>query len=258
FWRDEYRLNAAIAGYVKPYIAIMDGIVMGGGVGIGAHGSHRIVTERSIVAMPEVTIGFLPDVGGTRLLARAPGRIGEYLAATGVRMPAADAIFAGFADYFVPSDRITELLGALETEGDTMAIKRFAEPPPPSDLERRAAEIDAIFDAPDGTAIMARLSGSAFAEKTAAMIARGSPFSICCAIAAVRRARGLSSIEDCLALEYRFAHRALDGHDFYEGIRAAVIDKDRAPKWLPPNFAGIDPSAIAAAFAPLGADEWRP
>ncbi|MGH6891692.1 MAG: enoyl-CoA hydratase/isomerase family protein [Dongiaceae bacterium] len=258
FWRDEYRFNAAIAGYGKPYIAIIDGIVMGGGVGISAHGSHRIVSERSVVAMPEVTIGFLPDVGGTRLLSRSPGRIGEYLAATGARMSAADAIFAGFADYFVPSERMSELLSALETEGDPMVIERFAEPPPPSDLESHSTEIDAIFDALDGAAIMARLSGSTFAEKAAAATARNSPFSACCAIAAVRQARLLSSIEDCLTLEYRFAHRALDGHDFYEGIRAAVIDKDRAPKWLPPNFSSVDPFAVAAAFAPLGADEWTP
>ncbi|HVI90362.1 MAG TPA: enoyl-CoA hydratase/isomerase family protein [Dongiaceae bacterium] len=258
FWRDEYRLNAAIARYPKPYVAILDGIVMGGGIGIGGHGSHRVVTERSVLAMPETAIGFAPDVGGTRLLALAPGRVGEYLAMTGGRMSGADAIFAGFADYFVPSDRLAALIEALETTGDPASIARFAETPPPSELASHAGEIDAAFGAGDAVAIVARLQGTPFGEKTSSIIARNSPFSVAAALAAVRLARQNPDIESCLALEYRFSHRALESPDFYEGVRAAVIDKDRSPAWRPGQLAEVNPEAVHAALATLGPHEWTP
>lgn len=258
FWRDEYHLNAAIAHYPKPYVAILDGIVMGGGIGIGAHGSHRVVTERSMLAMPEVAIGFAPDVGGTRLLALAPGHVGEYLAMTGARMSGADAIFAGFADYFVPSQRLPALVAALEARGDPGVVCGFAETPPPSDLAGHAAEIDAAFGAADALAIRARLGATPFGEKTAATIARNAPFSVAAALEAVRRARLNPAIESCLALEYRFSYRALESADFYEGVRAAVIEKDRAPVWRPGKLEDVDPQAVRAALAPLGPQEWIP
>lgn len=256
FWRDEYRLNAAIARYPKPYVAILDGIVMGGGIGIGGHASHRVVTERSVLAMPETAIGFAPDVGGTRLLALAPGHVGEYLAMTGGRMSGADAIFAGFADYFVPSQKLAALIEALETSGDPASILRFAETPPTSELASNAKEIDAAFGASDAVAIMARLQGTPFGEKTAAIIARNSPFSVAAALEAVRRVRQDPDIVSCLALEYRFSHRALENPNFYEGVRAAVIDKDRSPAWRPRTLAEVDPQAVQASLAPLGPHEW--
>jgi len=258
FWRDEYRLNAAIAHYPKPYVAILDGIVMGGGIGIGGHGSHRVVTERSVLAMPETAIGFAPDVGGTRLLALAPGHIGEYLAMTGGRMSGPDAIFAGFADYFVPSERLAALIEVLETSGDPASISRFAETPPSSELASHAKEIDAAFNEGDALTIMARLQGTPFGEKAAAVIARNSPFSVAVALEAVRRARRDPDIVSCLALEYRFSHRALENPNFYEGVRAAVIDKDRSPVWRPKTLAEVDPQAVQASLAPLGPQEWTP
>lgn len=257
FWRDEYRLNAAIARYPKPYVSILDGIVMGGGVGVGAHGSHRVVTERTVVAMPEVKIGFSPDVGGTSLLARAPGHVGEYLAMTGGRMSGADAIFAGFADYFVSSARLPDLIAALEETGDTGVIDRFAETPPPSELFALAPEIDRIFDGPDARTILSRLKGTPFAEKTAAAIVRNAPFSVAAALEAVHLARQNPEIEACLVNEYRFSHRVLEGHDLYEGIRALLIDKDNVPKWRPATIEDVDPDRVRAAFAPLGAADLR-
>ncbi|MDI7861790.1 enoyl-CoA hydratase/isomerase family protein [Rhizobiaceae bacterium n13] len=257
FWRDEYRLNARIARYPKPYVSILDGIVMGGGIGVGAHGSHRIVTERTVAAMPEVKIGFSPDVGGSSLLAHAPGHVGEYLAMTGGRMSGADAIFAGFADYFVPSARLRELVAALEETGDPGVIADYAEEPAPSELAAHAAEIDAIFDGPDARTILARLAGTPFAEKTANTIARNAPFSVVAALEAVRLAKRNPEIEPCLVNEYRFSHRVLEGHDLYEGIRALLIDKDNAPKWQPATVEGVDNAKVAAAYAPLGAEELR-
>ncbi len=256
FWRDEYRLNARIARFAKPVVTIMDGIVMGGGVGLSSHASHRVVTERSVVAMPEVTIGFSPDVGGTLLLARAPGRVGEYLAATGAKMSGADAIFAGFADQFVRSERLPALIAALEAEGDAAAIARLAEPPPESGLAAHQGEIDAAFSVASPAELLAQLQASDFGRETAAAIARNAPFSMAAALHAVRQARLHPDIEKCLAMEYRFSHRSLDSHDLYEGIRAAVIDKDRAPKWRPSTLREVDMAAVAAAFEPLGVDEW--
>jgi enoyl-CoA hydratase/carnithine racemase len=258
FWRDEYRLNAAISHYAKPYVAILDGIVMGGGIGIGAHGSHRVVTERSVLAMPEVAIGFAPDVGGTRLLALAPGHVGEYLAMTGARMSGADAIFAGFGDYFVPADRLTALVEALEASGDPAVISQFAKTPPPSELATHAGEIDSAFSAADAVGIMARLQGTPFGEKTSEMITRNAPFSVAAALEAVRLARRDPEIESCLALEYRFSHRALESPDFYEGVRAAVIDKDRSPVWRPGKLVEVDPLAVRSRLATLGPHEWTP
>jgi enoyl-CoA hydratase len=258
FWRNEYRLNAAIAGFPKPVVTLMDGMAMGGGVGLGCHASHRVVTERSVVAMPEATIGFSPDVGGTRLLARAPGRCGEYLAATADRMDAADAIDAGFADWLVPSSRLRALVAALEASGDPGAIAEAAAAPPPSSLKENQASIDALFAEPDPARLCANLKGSPFAEAAAALIARNAPFSVACAIASVRMARADPAIESCLAREYRFSFRTLERDDFYEGVRAALIDKDRNPRWNPETMAAVDPSAVAAIFAPLGAHEWRP
>ena len=256
FWRDEYRLDRMIARYPKPFVALMDGIVMGGGVGVSAHGSHRIVTERTVVAMPEVSIGFLPDVGGTWILSRAPGRLGEYLAMTATRLGPADAIDAGFADRFMSSDCLPELARRLTTRG-TGAIDCLAGTPPAGVLAPRLDEIDEVFQAADGPAIVARLerSSAPWAREAVGAIRRHSPLSVACALEAVRRARHLADLESCLAMEYRFAWRATQQTDFLEGIRAAIIDRDRRPRWRHASLEDVAPDEVAALFAHLGDEE---
>jgi enoyl-CoA hydratase/carnithine racemase len=258
FWRDEYSLNAMIHHYPKPYVALMDGIVMGGGVGISAHGSHRIVTERSWVTMPETSIGFMPDVGGTRLLADAPGQTGIYLGLTATRMSPGDAIYAGFADSYVPSEKLLGLAEALRKD-DIEIIPNFAGKPPPSKLEELRPMIDLHFGKSSLGEIVASLesAGGSWEHSTLAALRRVSPFSAAAAFEALRRARQTHDIESCLATEYRFAWRSLEGHDFFEGIRAAVIDKDRKPEWRPPRIEEVTPESVAAALAPLDGDEWR-
>lgn len=258
FWRDEYQLNLVISRYPKPYVVLMEGIVMGGGIGLSAHGSHRVVTEMSMLALPEASIGFMPDVGSTWLMARAPGKLGEYIGATGARLNGADAIYAGFADHYVRSAQLSNVSLALESEADPEAIVEFFEPKPVSELEKHAAEIEQIFDGSPVPEMLKRLDAmpGEFAAKTAAAIRRNSPLSVAATLEAIRRARSASSLAECLAIEYRFAHRCLEGHDFYEGVRAAVIDKDKSPRWNPADHAMIDKAMVDAALAPLGAEEW--
>ncbi len=253
FWRDEYRLNRMIAHYPKPFVALMDGIVMGGGVGVSAHGSHRIVTERSVVAMPEVSIGFLPDAGGTWLLSRAPGRLGEYLAMTATRLGPADAIDAGLADHFLPSGALREIVRRLETQG-TGTIDRLAATPPAGVLGANIDEINEVFRATDGPAIVGRLerSSSPWAGEAVDAIRRHSPLSVACALEAVRMARHMADLEGCLAMEFRFAWRATQQTDFLEGIRAAIIERDRRPRWRHSCLEEVTPAEVAALFADLG------
>jgi enoyl-CoA hydratase/carnithine racemase len=254
FWRDEYRLNAKIAEYPKPYIAFMQGFTMGGGVGISCHGSHRIVGETSQIAMPEVGIGLVPDVGGSLMLARAPGRAGEYLGVTATRMGPADAIFAGFADSFVAIADWPGLIAALETSGDPSCIA--PKTPPPGTLEPALDPINALFGGETLGDIVDALKadGSDFAAQTLDRMSRNSPLSMSCAVEMIRRLRDpRATIRDALELEYRFTHRAMEHGDFLEGIRAAVIDKDRAPQW---QHSLENPPSTAAAqmLMPLGND----
>ena len=260
FWRDEYRLNAAIRNYPKPYVAFMDGIVMGGGIGLSAHGSHRIVTERSSLAMPETGIGLIPDVGGTFLLSRAPGAVGSYLGLVGERMHGAGTIFAGFADRFVHSSRLAGLARDLcEAGGNHVeaVIARHAEPPPASELKSHAAEIDAAFSLASLGEIMQTLerSGSPWAQKTKAALARRSPLAMTLTHEAIRRARKLTSLEAALDVEYRLVVRLFESGEFPEGVRALLIDKDKAPKWKPARIEDVDSATVAAYFAPLPAGQ---
>jgi enoyl-CoA hydratase len=260
FWRDEYRLNAAIGRYPKPVVAFMDGIVMGGGVGISAHASCRIVTERTMIAMPEVGIGLLPDVGGTWLLSRAPGEIGTYLALTGTRIGAADAIHCGLADHFVRSDRLSELAKALvEADyGEVKAIvKSFASDSGSAPLAAKAAAVDAMFlhDTVEECLETARFSGDDWSIKVASEIEAKSPTSLKVTLAALRHARTLGSLEDCLNMEFRIISRMFHGPDFREGVRAALIDKDQSPRWRPATLSEVSEAAVSAHFAPLGPKE---
>lgn len=256
FLREEYELNARIANFQKPCIAVMDGIVMGGGVGLSVHASHRIVTERSRLAMPEVGIGFVPDVGCTWYLARTPGEIGTYLALTGESFGAADAILTGFADVMVPADQLEALVEGLVTitsgTGIEDVLRGFAEPAKGGPLSALRDEIDRAFAHDDVEAIMAALkgSGTAFAREAAALIASKSPTSLKLALRLVRLAREAETVEQCLLNEFRAATRCLHHHDFYEGVRAAVIDKDRNPQWNPGDLKSVTPAMVDAWFEP--------
>lgn len=258
YWRDEYRLNAMIARYPKPYVAIMDGFCFGGGVGLSAHGSHRIVTERSQVGMPETAIGFMPDVGGSRLLAYAPGHAGEYMAATAYRMNAADAIYAGFADALVPSPDISRLVADLCSgrSADDM-MRHFSTQPGPCSLATKQVSIDRAFGAPTIQEAVGRLAEikAAWADEALNKIAQHSPLSLACAHYSVRIARGHSCVEESLDHEYRYAHRSTGLHDFREGVRALIVDKDGKPQWQPARLDEVQMSDVEALFAPLGKDE---
>jgi len=255
FWRAEYRMNASIAAYPKPYVAFMDGIVLGGGVGISAHGSHRIVTERTRIGMPETGIGFVPDVGGTRLLSLAPGELGTHVALTGGMFSGADAIALGMADAYVPSARLAELAGALETVDPDDAIAAVAEPAPASDLVAARDGIDAAYAGDDLEAIIERLdAGEEQARAAAATIATRSPTALAVTLRAIRIAATEPDLATALRRDYRVGRHALGWPDFAEGIRAQVVDKDRAPRWNPATLAAVDPAVVAAAFEPIGPD----
>ncbi|MFD9333123.1 enoyl-CoA hydratase/isomerase family protein [Streptomyces sp. NPDC060028] len=254
FWRDEYRLNARIARYPKPYVALMDGIVMGGGVGVSAHGSVRIVTERSRVAMPETGIGFVPDVGGTHLLARAPGRLGLHLALTGTAVGAADALLCGLADHFVPAARLPGLTAELAAAPVHEVLPRHAATPAPGELAGQREWIDHCYAADTVEGIVERLlaHGDPAAKETAETILAKSPTALKVTLAAVRRAGVLGSLERVLAQEFRVSCHALRTADLVEGIRAQVVDKDRRPRWSPAAAADVSDADVARFLAPLG------
>ena len=257
FWADEYALNSTIAHYPKPYVALMTGVVLGGGVGVSAHGSHRVVTETTKLGMPEVTIGFVPDVGGTRLLARAPGELGTHLALTGGTITGADAIALGFADSYVPSVALPALLDDLERMPAADAIARHAAAVPASDLLTQRAWVDEAYAGDDPVVIVERLQNSGVAEARAAasVIRSKSPTSVAVALEALRRAARLDTLEEVLDQEYRVGLRMLAGADMREGIRAQVIDKDRTPHWRPPTLEQVDRADVLSYFEPLGERE---
>ncbi|MGW2371278.1 enoyl-CoA hydratase/isomerase family protein [Kitasatospora sp. NPDC001683] len=258
FFRDEYRLNALIARYPKPFVALMDGITMGGGVGLSGHGAVRVVTERSTVAMPETRIGLVPDVGGSRLLARAPGELGTHLGLTSASMGPGDALLCGFADHFVPSARIPELLEALARDAEpATTVAAHAEPPPPAELAEQRDWIDTCYAADTVEEIVERLldSGVPEAKESAELVLGNSPTAVKVTLAALRRARALPSLEAVLDQEYRISCAALDGPDLVEGIRAQVIDKDRNPQWSPRTLADVTEADVARFLAPREGDE---
>ncbi|WP_299842355.1 enoyl-CoA hydratase/isomerase family protein [uncultured Roseovarius sp.] len=254
FWADEYRLNAKIHEYSKPYVSFMQGFTMGGGVGVSCHGSHRIVCENSQIAMPECGIGLVPDVGGSLMLAQAPGRLGEYLGMTCARMGPADAIFVGFADTYIPAEDWSALIQRLEETGDINAIGALAQDAPTGSLAAQQAQIDALFGGDSLIDILnaLRADDSDFATATLKALSRNSPLSMACAVEMTHRLRRPgTTIRDALELEYRFTYRAMEHGDFLEGIRAAVIDKDRSPNW---QHDLDNPPALAATkmLMPLG------
>ncbi|MCP2032859.1 enoyl-CoA hydratase [Okibacterium sp. HSC-33S16] len=255
FWREEYELCATIDEYSKPYVALMTGITMGGGVGVSAHGSIRIVTETSRVAMPETRIGFSPDVGGTWLLAHAPGELGTYLGLTGASMSGADAIACGFADYYVPADRLPHLIQALGERADPGSpgevVLLFDETPPPSELLQHREWIDRCFSADSVREILERLRAEPAdaAARAVAELEALSPVALTVALAAIRRARELGSLRDTLAQEYRTSAWLAEQPDLAEGIRAQVVDKDRTPVWAVSTLDAVPDTLAESALS---------
>jgi enoyl-CoA hydratase len=256
FWAREYRLNAAIARYPKPVVAWMDGLVMGGGIGISGHASLRLVTERSRLAMPEVGIGFHPDVGGSWLLARAPGRTGTHLALTGGAIGAADAVHAGLADHFVPASGLPELVDSLARLDAAAAVAAVARPLPPGELAADRDWIDDCYAAGTVPGILEklRLHPAAGAQAAAKEIAAKSPTSLVVTLRSLRTAARLPSLEDALRQEYRLSAAMFRLPDLVEGVRAQIIDKDRNPAWSPADLDGVDADTIAGYFARTGPD----
>ena len=258
FWHDEYLLNATIKHYPKPYVAFIHGIAMGGGVGVSVHGQYRIACETTLFAMPETGIGFFPDVGGSYFLPRCPGEIGMYLALTGARLKAADALYAEVATHIVPQARWSGLMDALETGAALPNLPAEFDSKTPAPLAEHREKIDRIFAAGSVEAILARLDDEAddWSKATAATIRSKSPTSLKLTFREMREGRKLF-FDDCMRVEYRMASRILAGNDFYEGVRAAIVDKDGAPKWRPAALADVSDRDIDAYFAPLGVKELR-
>jgi enoyl-CoA hydratase len=252
FWRQEYLLSAVIDEFPKPYVAFMDGIVLGGGVGISAHGSHRIVTERTRLGMPETVIGFVPDVGVTHLLARAPGELGTHAALTGEMISGADAIALGLADHWVPSERLVSLVDSLASEDASTAIAAVAEPAPPSGLAEASSWIDAAYAGDDLAEIMRRLAdGEEPAQRARAALAARAPLALAVTLRSMRIAAQEPDLRSALRREYRTSMNMVRRADFPEGVRAQVIDKDRAPRWRPADLADVTPAMVDAALAPI-------
>ena len=253
FWHDEYLMNGQIGRFPKKYVALMDGIVMGGGVGVGAHANTRVVTETSKVAMPEVGIGFIPDVGGAYLLSRAPGSLGLHAALTGAPFSGADAIALGFADYYVPHDKLDALRQAIVADGVESAIAAHAVEPPASQLAAQRDWIDHCYAGDTVADIVAALRGhdAGPANDAANLIATRSPIALSVTLEAVRRAAKLDTLEDVLAQDYRVSSASLRSHDLVEGIRAQLVDKDRNPKWSPASLSQVSAADVEAYFAPI-------
>jgi enoyl-CoA hydratase len=266
FFREEYRLIERVHRFPKPYIALMDGIAMGGGMGVSVNGSHRVVTERSLCAMPEVHIGLFPDVGATRYLNLCPGKIGLYLALTGARIKAADMLYCGFATQYVRHERIADLVEALAgidwRAGEERArvdavLERYRESPGAPPLAGLRPEIDRCFSGAGIEAILEALARerSDWARETRATIERASPISLKITFHQIKLGEAGMDIEAALALEYRMTQHVMAAHDFYEGIRAVLVDKDQNPRWQPASLADIGEAEVARYFESLGERE---
>jgi len=265
-WREEYILNARIKKFPKPYVSFMDGIVMGGGVGLSAHSSHRVATDKTKLAMPEVGLGFFPDVGGTWLLSHSPGEIGTYFGLTGQTMNGPDAIHAGFADAVVPSGKLADLREALTkvragiTSAEVKAlIAGFATGETAGPVAAMQDKIDVWFayDRMEDIIAALRRDGSELARSTLKTLNEKSPRGMVVTLKLLRLARTSRSLEECLVREYRAALEVFASDDFREGVRAAVIDKDRSPKWSPPRIEDVTPEMVVPYFAEIGADELK-
>lgn len=255
FFATEYRLNAAIKHFPKPIVALIDGIVMGGGAGISVHGKYRVVTEKALFAMPETAIGFFPDVGGSYFLSRCPGSIGMYLGLTGARLHAADMVYAGLATHFVPAVHLGEVAACLAAGGDADSLlAKLKDDPGPPPLAQHRAAIDRAFCAPCVEAILEALSREGgWGARQAEQLGQRSPTSLKIVHRQINQAMRLD-FDACLRMEFRIAAEVLKGHDFYEGVRAVLIEKGRPPKWRPGELDKVSETQIARHFAPHGPD----
>jgi len=257
FYRDEYRLNAAIKHFLKPYIALLHGIVMGGGVGVSVHGSHRVASDTVTFAMPETGIGLFPDVGGSYFLPRCPGALGMYLALTGARLNMADALYTGVATHFVPASETEALIASLEAGNQPdLALRSFSDGPSRSHLADIRDAIDRTFaeDSLDGILAALEGDGGKWATKTLSILRGKSPTSLKITFRQMREGARLS-FDDCMRMEFRMVSRVMAGHDFYEGVRAAIIDKDNAPRWEPAALPDVSRAEVDRYFAPLDTGE---
>lgn len=264
FFAEEYRLNRLIRTYPKPYVALMDGITMGGGVGISIHGSHRIATERTLFAMPETGIGMIPDVGGTYFLPRLPGHVGLFLGLTGARLKAADAYAIGIATHVIPSERRDEVVAALrEAEREeltpdqlqtavTCILEMFHEDPGTGALERHQDDIENLFNRASVEEITEALlsDGRPWAQEQAKTLASKSPFALKVTFRQLQLGAQLE-FDRCMQVEWRVSQRLAAGPDFAEGVRAVIVDKDNAPRWSAASLAEVDNAVVDALFAPL-------
>jgi enoyl-CoA hydratase len=260
FYALEYPMNARLHRFTKPYVALLDGITMGGGVGISVHGSHRVVTERTLFAMPETGIGLFPDVGATYALPRLPGALGTYLGLTGARLGAADCLYAGIGSCHVASARLGELEAALaradlaaDAHGAIDALlARFHEDPGPPPLREDVDRIEACYGQDDLKAVLRALEDepSGWGRAQLETLATKSPTSLAVTFRQLRAGAGLT-FDDAMRLEYRLVNRFMAGHDFREGVRALIIDKDNRPKWRPSTLDGVTAAAVEAYFQPL-------
>lgn len=254
FFADEYRLNAQVKHFAKPYVSLVDGFIMGGGAGISVHGTHRVFAEGAVFSMPETGIGFFTDVGSSYFLSRLPHEIGLYCALASARLKRGDCLHAGIATHAAPAADFDAIIAALAETGDvdkTLAPYR-PDGMVPDALADTQPLIERIFAVGSLEAILAQLDAetgphAAFAQETAATIRSKSPTSLRVVLRQIRAARSLE-FDDCIRLDYRIAYRILTGHDFYEGVRAALIDKDRDPHWQPATLAEVDPLAVEAHF----------
>ena len=250
FWADEYRLDALIAGYPKPFVALMDGVVMGGGLGLSAYGSLRLVTERTRVAMPETAIGFFPDVGMLHLLARAPGELGTHLALTGATIGGADAVHVGLADAAVPSAELPDMLARLAS-GEVPAAETVGDGHPTSCLAAGRSWVDECYVGDDAATILDRLRhhGDPAAREAGELLASRSPLSVAVTLEAIRRAALLPRLQDVLAQDLALGEAFLGGSDFVEGVRAVLVDRDHAPRWTHEGVAAVPRDAVLRMFA---------
>jgi enoyl-CoA hydratase len=258
FWATEYYLDAYIARYPKPFVAVMDGLVMGGGVGLSAHAAHRVVTDRSAIALPEVGIGYTPDIGASFRLARTPGFAGTYLALTAERANAADAIYCGLADVHIATAKLSELPAALaacrSADGVRAQLGALASAPAAGKIERARAWIDACFSADDVESIVARLADASdeARQATLATMQKMSPTSLKVTLRNVRDAARFKRLEESLQQDYRISLACLTGHDFTEGIRAQIVDRDRNPRWQPDTLEAVTADIVERHFKPVG------
>jgi enoyl-CoA hydratase/carnithine racemase len=264
FFSDEYRMNAALFHFQKPFIALVDGIVMGGGVGVSDPASHRILTERTMYAMPETGIGLIPDVGGSYFLSRLPGRLGFYLGLTGARIRAADCMYAGVADAYMPSDKIAAFKADLEVthiadvDDVDRILEKYKADPGEAPLAAIVDQINEAFAGHSVDEIVATLetAGDDWSSQTAATLVTKSPSSLKLTFRLLHEGAGLD-FNDCLRMEYRLVSRCMEGNDFYEGVRAVLIDKDNAPVWKPARIDAVSDEMIDGYFASLGPEELK-